>query len=165
MTNHEALPNEDLTFWPFEDAAWDGDDFRPAAARPAPKPWFRSSGLLLAAIGMAAAALVVATALLVAGNFSGVIPAKTRLGTRATTAETRPTAPSRTPQSSASTSASTTNATVSSTAEAPAPSAEVAPPPTTRSSAPPAVVPRPIGGPEVELTRTPMSFSPTVHPK
>ena len=162
MTDYEAPRHEDLTGWLLDDPAW--DDYRPAERPAAPKPWYRSSGLLLAAIGMAAAALVVATALLVAGNFSGVIPAKARLGTRATSAEPRPTAPTvQSGPTGSATSAPTT--TPDTTAASSGASSEASPPSPAHSAAPPTVTPRLPGGPEVELTRTPMSFAPTIHPK
>lgn len=165
MTEPEALPGEDL--WPpdGDPSLWDEDDSwagHPMSRSAVKSPWYRSPGLLLALIGLAAATLVVAAVLLVTGEPSGETPARLRPDTGTTPAlSSPPERPSVTPPApSTSDSASSSTAEPDEPAEPlppvepapveqPAPSASVAPEP-------------PIDPvePRVSLTRTPMSFSP-----
>ena len=179
MTDPEALADEDLTMSGYPDGhlvddAWDGypsDDWDTYPVieplQPAKAPWFRNPRLLFGLIAIAAAALVVATVLLITGKQSGEIPTTPDPGSIATTsARSTPRAPSKpapsTPVSS-SPSAETSSPSAEETAtpaepEQPAePPADPLPPsPTTRQSKSPA-------GPKINVTRTPMSFAPAAH--
>lgn len=164
-----ALPDEDLSTWRedgyagLDEATWDDypSQTMPTPQRKAP-PWYRSPRLLLVLIGLAAAVLVVATALLVTGRQSGEIPATPRLESR-TSAEVSPTPTSATP-SSTPTSATATSTTEQSTEESTEPEVTAepveSPPPGPASAAPPASQSRSPEGPRINVTRTPMSFTP-----
>jgi len=170
MTEPQALPYEELSAWgnaPGNDGydgldgyddPWD-DHPRQAPLRQVP-PWYRSPRLLLVLIGLAAAILVMATALLVTGRQSGEMPATPRLETRTSVAVSpTPTnaAPSRTPTSASTSPSSTpeqsTEPEVTAEPAEPAPSQPA-------SAAPPASQSRSPEGPRINVTRTPMSFAP-----
>ena len=156
MTEREALPYEDL-------GAWFTDDLRPGWARywneapvAAPKPpWYRNSRVLLAVITVAAAALVVAAVLLVTlskADFNqtkqlrSINPVPTATATRpAEIAGATPALTTAPEQESELTPAAS-----------PVPSADAPPPlPVPRS-----VDPNHSDGPRINVTRTPMSFTP-----
>lgn len=139
---------------------------RPAAPeRPSPR-WYRDPRWLFGLIALAAAALVVATVLLVTGRGSGEIPTAPELTTRTPASTTSTPSPSSTSPRESTSSPSTTPTSASSTSEEPGafdapppvePTAEVAeaspePPAPTQSRSP--------AGPRINVTRTPMSFSP-----
>lgn len=169
--------------WENSDDGWDDSDqhwqwvHEPVsdAGRAAPAPWYRGPTLLLGLIGLAAATLVVATALLVGGRFSGEIPTSHQLdGRTATPASQRPrtpasstaqTQPSGTTVRSTEPTESAESATASSNApeptedQAPEP---IGPPPPSAAPAPPPPAPKAPDGPRVNVTRTPMSFTPSV---
>jgi hypothetical protein len=173
MTNREALPEDDLWVWPDEDPDGDYPDWGQssrAADDPAAAPGAglrRTPVLLLVLIGMAAATLVVATALLVTGSFSGEISSNPRLETP--TSAPDPITPTRTRPATASSAvpAPSTSAVVSSSAATVEPGPEVAPAPTDQAptvSQPPAPASERTGseGPRLNVTRTPMSFTPSI---
>jgi hypothetical protein len=159
MTEREALPYEDL-------GAWFTDDLRPGWARywneapaapaaPPEPPWFRNPRVLLTVITVAAAALVVAAVLLVTlskADFNqtrqlrSINPAPTATATRP--AETASAAP-------APTAAPGQESEVT-PAESPVPSADAPPQP----AMPRSVDPSHSDGPRINVTRTPMSFTP-----
>lgn len=166
MAERDTLPDEDLAAWPDDGHGdpWDGwdDDFtvRPTPPPPGP-PWYRSPRLLLTLIGLAAAVLVVAAALLVTSSFSGEIPDRPALDTRIPSSAapvpemTGPpisdeVTPTSTPTSSAEPSPPAEPAT--DVVEEPAPSAAGPAAPSSR--------PRNAEGPRINVTRTPMSFTP-----
>jgi len=156
MTEREALPYEDL-------GAWFTDDLRPGWARywneaptaPPKPPWYRNPRVLLAMIVAAGAVLVATTALLLtlsSGDFN-----QTR---QLRSINPTPTAP-------ASSAAATASATPSPTA----PSESVSDPTPADAPAPSADAPAPqltprsadtdhSDGPRINVTRTPMSFTP-----
>lgn len=156
MTEREALPYEDL-------GAWFTDDLRPGWARywneaptaPPKPPWYRNPRVLLAVITVAAAALVVAAALLVTlskADFNqtkqliSINPAPTATATfPAETASAIP-APTTAPEQESE----------PTPAESPVPSADTPPPP----PVPRSVDPDHSDGPRINVTRTPMSFTP-----
>jgi hypothetical protein len=146
------------------DREWEWDSYPvPPAPQKVSPPWYRSPGLLLALIGAAAAVLVVATALLVGGRFGGDIPTSPQLNTR--TATPSPSAAPQPPpaQRRTSTGPSTTESTTpSATAEPPPVVEQPAEPPPPPPAEPPAVerAPADSDGPRINVTRTPMSFSP-----
>lgn len=171
MAERESLPEVDLWAWPGGDpdgeyAEWE-KSFANTAARPGavsdstPR---RTSRLLMLVIGLAAATLVVTTALLVTGNFSGEIPSQPGLRTWTstpspiTTTATNPTTPISTSP------AASTSPTVSSPAPTTEPSPEVAPAPVEPAPAapPPASERTTSEGPRINVTRTPMSFTPAI---
>jgi hypothetical protein len=142
----------------------------PPAPAPAPSaPWFRNPRLLFGLIAVAAAALVVASVLLITSRQSGEIPTTAQLTTRATPsgpAERSNPQPSSEPASASATSSSSSSEASSSESvqtaepEAPArqavvPSATAAPPAPEQTISP--------AGPNLNVTRTPMSFSPSKH--
>ena len=182
MTDPEALPDEDLSAWPIDDDAdqdfgWDWDA-PPVDREPEPgrAPWYRSPGPLLALISVATATLVVAVALVITD--SGEIPTRPALGTKTVStgapspSRAAPTADAPEPSTPAPASAEESTAEeeppapaeVVRAAEQAAPSA--APPPAAR----PVDNPGPVegsnveggisDGPRINVTRTPMSFSP-----
>jgi cytoskeletal protein RodZ len=179
MTDPEALTDEDLTTsgWPgdtFDEADWDSypiDDWADPPVEqhqpPAP-PWYRNPRLLFGLIAVAAAALVVATVLLITGRESGEIPTTPQLSVRTTptTPSERSTPPAPSESSSAPVSASDGAESAPADAEeAPAP-AEPAQP--AEASAAPAPAPTAVqgkspAGPKINVTRTPMSFTPGKH--
>jgi hypothetical protein len=151
---------------------WDG--YAAAARRPPPesRPWYRDPRWLFGLIALAAAALVVATVLLVTGRGSGEIPTAPELTTR-TPASTIGVpsfrnAPPQEPASESASSSATTPTSASSASEVPSvvdipasvePSASAA-------EAPPEPIAGPNkspAGPRINVTRTPMSFSPGKH--
>jgi len=150
-------PDDDVV-----DEPWDGypvaDPVQPATA-----PWFRNPRLLFGLIAVAAAALVVATVLLISGKQSGEIPTTPELDTRATpSARSTPRAPSR-PAPSTPVSSSPTPEPSSRSAEetaAPAEPEQPAEPPPASPTASPSKSP---AGPKLNVTRTPMSFTPGKH--
>lgn len=183
MTEPDAVPDE----WQVESdrhpADWNWDDpdddwdWAQTRAQPATQaaspPWYRGPKLLLGLIGLAAAALVVATALLVGGRFSGEIPTSRQLNTRTATATARTSAPTptesqRTSSSESTAESSTESSSTESSSTEPSLSPEqnpepVAPPPPAASEPPaPAPAPKRDEGPRTNVTRTPMSFTPTM---
>lgn len=173
-----TLPDETLSTWRddgydgydgydgfdgLDEATWDDypSQTPPAPHRTAP-PWYRSPRLLLVLIGLAAAVLVVATALLMTGRQSGEIPATPRLESR-TSAELSPTPASAT-QTRTPTSTTAPSTTEQSTEESTEPEVTAEPaeplPPAPASAAPPASQSRSPEGPRINVTRTPMSFTP-----
>lgn len=181
MTEPDAVPDEwqvesdrhpEDWNWEDPDDGWDWVQMpdQPATqAAPGP-PWYRGPKLLLGLIGLAAAALVVATALLVGGRFSGEIPTSRQLNTRTATATPRTSPPTPTDSQPTSTTARSSESTTESSTE---PSPEpfggpeqnpepVAPPPPPAGPEPPAPAPRRDEGPRINVTRTPMSFTPTM---
>ena len=185
MTDPEALPDEDLSGWPIGDFGWDWDE--PGVDRepePSDPPWYRSPGPLLALISGAAAALVVALALVIAG--SGEIPIRPALGTKAVSTDapgpsravptteptteptTAPTTGESGPSTPASASSSAEGAPTEEQSSAPAedvepeagePAAAVPPAPLPVDS-PGTVAGGDSDGPRINVTRSPMSFAP-----
>ena len=180
MTDPEALPDEDLSGWPIDDFGLDWDeppvDREPERSGP---PWYRSPGPLLTLIAGAAATLVVAVTLVITD--SGEIPTRPALGTKTVPSS----APS--PSRAAPATAPTTGESGPSTPASASPSAERAPaeeqspapaedvePVATEPAAPAAAQPRgplPVDspgslagsdseGPRINVTRSPMSFTP-----
>ena len=181
MTDPEALPDADLSVWPMDDFGWDWDE--PGVDRepePGGPPWYRSPGPLLALIAGAAATLVVAVTLVITD--SGEIPTRPALGTKAVPTDAP--GPSRAEAPTESTTAPTTGesgpstpASASSSAEeapaeeeSPAPAEDVEPEVGEPAAAvPPAPLPvdspgtvagNDSDGPRINVTRSPMSFSP-----
>jgi hypothetical protein len=160
---------------------WDGS-YLPAARRPQPprdsRPLYRDPRWLFLLIALAAAALVVATVLLVTGRGSGEIPTAPGLGTRTPANTTSAPSPSGAPPSpsqsaesasasSSSTPASPTSSPSSTTPASEEPAAVDVPEqqqPTASAAEPPpppaASQNRSPSGPRINVTRTPMSFSP-----
>ena len=171
-----------------EDFGWDWDappfDREPEPSGP---PWYRSPGPLLTLIAAAAATLVVAVALVIVG--SGEIPIRPALGTktvptdapgpsRAAPPTESPTAPTTEPSTGES--GPSTPASASSSAEeapteeeSPTPAEDVEPeagePAAPAAAVPPAPLPvdspgtvasGDSDGPRINVTRSPMSFSP-----
>lgn len=145
-------------------------------APPQVSAWFRNPRWLFGLIALAAAALVVATVLLVTGRGSGEMPTAPQLSTRtspttASTPASRSAPPPRATSSSTSTSPSTSpsDSTSESPAEEPAEEpgqepalpAESAPPSATEPASSSAS--RSPAGPRINVTRTPMSFTPGRH--
>lgn len=156
MTEREALPYEDL-------GAWFTDDLRPGWARywneaptAAPKPpWYRNTRVLLAVITVAAAALVVAAVLLVTlsktdfnqtTQLRSINPAPTATETLPTEIASATPAPTTAPAQESD----------MTPAQSPEPSADAPPPP----PVPRSVEPTHSDGPRINVTRTPMSFTP-----
>ena len=94
MTDPEALADQDLVIsgWPDDtpdDVHWDSypiddwDTHTVEQTQHRAAPWFRNPRLLFGLIAVAAAALVVATVLLITGRESGEIPTAPQLRTRA----------------------------------------------------------------------------------
>jgi cytoskeletal protein RodZ len=168
MTDPEALAYEDVV-----DDAWDSypaDDWNtyPVAGpvQPAKAPWFRNPSLLFGLIAMAAAALVVATVLLITGKQSGEIPTTPDLSTRATpSVRSTPRAPSgpapSTPESSSTPETSTESA--EETAAPAEPEQPAEPPAAPLPPSPSASQSKSPAGPKINVTRTPMSFTPGKH--
>jgi type IV secretory pathway VirB10-like protein len=184
MTDPEALADADLMLSGYHNDDFGGDDFggddfggddwdsyapddwqrNPGEpAQPARSSWFRNPRLLFGLIAVAAAALVVATVLLITGKQSGEIPSTPELSSRATPSarstprqpfESTPSTPPSPPLD-----AETPSPSVEETAAPvePEPAAEPpapAPPSTTASQS------RRPAGPKINVTRTPMSFTP-----
>ena len=189
MTEHGALSGEDLSAWPdgpvawddsgWDDGAWDDGAWAgaPAGRPPQPPgpPWYRSPRLLLTLIGLAAAVLVVAAALLVTGKYSGEIPAGERLDSRTSAAVPAGSASARETVSATATSSATSTRSSETSPTSPSPSSspsaepgpepppEPAEPAPSAAPPPPASQPRNPGGPRINVTRTPMSFTPGKH--
>jgi hypothetical protein len=177
MTDPEALPDEDLSAWPIDDDAdedfgWDWDA-PPVDREPEPgrAPWYRSPGPLLALISGAAATLVVAVALVVTD--SGEIPTRPALGTKTvSTGATSPSSAAPTadaPEPSTPAPSSAEESTAEEEPPAPAEVARAAEPAAPSAAPPPAA--RPVDrpgtvaggnseGPRINVTRSPMSFTP-----
>jgi len=154
MTEREALPYEDL-------GAWFTDDLRPGWARywneapvaPPKPPWYRNPRVLLAVITAAAAALVVAAALLVTLSKADFNQTKQLISINPAPTATRP---AEIAGATPSPSTATEQESEPTPADSPAPSAD---------APPPAPVPRSVDsnhsdGPRINVTRTPMSFTP-----
>lgn len=158
----------------FGPADWDSypvEDWGTYPADPPPPPgppWFRNPRLLFGLIAAAAACLVVATVLLITGKDSGEIPTSRHLSTRpAPETPSERSAPRPPGRSSSATPSS------SSSAESSSSPAEEAPPPAepqqpAESAAPPPPAPeagqnKSPAGPKINVTRTPMSFTPGKH--
>lgn len=177
MTDPEALADEDLAAWPIDDFGVDWDDPRvdrePAPSRP---PWYRSPGPLLALISGAAATLVVAVTLVLTD--SREIPTRPALGTK--TAPTGAPSPSRAAPAIGAPGPSTPASAPSPADEAPTreeppapaevPEVAAAAEPAAPAAAP-APAPLPVDspgslagsesdGPRINVTRSPMSFTP-----
>lgn len=192
MTDYKAVPDWDVDSWPVSvdppddavdelwdpeaelwdpdsESEWDWDSIPVQPSPPPSPPWFRSPRLLLALIGLAAAMLVVATALLVGGRFGGQIPTSPQLNIRtgapspSSTANPAPREPSRTTTPPSTSASPTTSAPVETPPDQPvAPEpAESAPPPPPAEQ-PAAEAPKRSNGPRINVTRTPMSFTPSV---
>lgn len=188
MTDHEALIQERLsTSWDHGDETvaadyvdadyghdeWDGypDEYWAGYTAEPPTPpgpaWFHNPRLLFGLIGVAAAALVVASVLLITGKDSGEIPTARHLSTRtapATPSERSTPPPAEPPSSTASSSPSAeTSSPVPEDAPLPEESQQPA-----ESAAPPPPAPetglnKSGAGPKINVTRTPMSFTPGKH--
>jgi hypothetical protein len=158
----------------YPDVDWDSYDLdewnttHPAQPEQEPPsaPWFANPRLLFGLIAMAAAVLVVATVLLITGKDSGEIPTAPQLSTKSTPETTGGHSVPRPPSESAS----STSASVSTSAESSSAPAEPAAPaepeqPAASPSAPPpsAGQSKSPAGPKVNVTRTPMSFTPGKH--
>ena len=158
--------------------AWDGDEWdgdtgdvdtwgRPAAPAQPARPWFRDPRWLFGLIGLAAAALVVATVLLLTGRGSGEIPTAPELTTRTPAGTTSVPSPRTAPPSASA--SPTTSASASSSSEEPGPVdiPEPAQPAPSATEAPSesaaANQSKSPAGPRINVTRTPMSFSPGKH--
>lgn len=174
MTDRDAIPEEWLVESDLRPADWDwedsdqgwhwADDPSQQPAQSAAPPWYRGPKLLLPLIGLAAAALVVSTALLVGGRFSGEIPTSRQLDNRTATA---------TPRTSAPAAAEPRPVTTTPPPESPTSSAEPVPglqqlpepaPPPAPPAPPAAPAPKRSEGPRINVTRTPMSFTPSISP-
>ena len=135
--------------------------------QPAKAPWFRNPRLLFGLIALAAAALVVATVLLITGKQSGEIPTKPDLSTRATpSARSTPRAPSRPTPSTpvfSSPTAETSSPSAEETETPAAPEQPVEPPASPLPPSPTASQSKSPAGPKINVTRTPMSFTPGKH--
>lgn len=177
MTEREALPDEDLDAWWIGDDGggyfdWDWDEPRvDREPEPSGPPWCRSPGPLLALISVAAATLVVAVALVIAD--SGEIPTRPASGTKtvptgvpsssravATATAPRPSTPA--PESSAvdETPAEEQPPVPAEVAESAEPAAPAAAPPPLPVNSPGVLAESTIEGPRINVTRSPMSFTP-----
>ncbi|MEI6251933.1 MAG: hypothetical protein WCP30_03930 [Mycobacteriaceae bacterium] len=145
----------------------DWDTYPVDQAQPPAAPWSRNPRLLFGLIAVAAAALVVATVLLITGRQSGEIPTAPQLSTRTTpntpSAPSSPRPPSEPASSTPPSSSPSAESSAAGSEESLAPAepeqpAEpaVAPPPSPTASHSPA-------GPKINVTRTPMSFTPGKH--
>ena len=160
MTEREALPYEDLGAWLTDDLfpGW-ARYWNEAPAAPPKPPWYRNSRVLLTMIAVAAAALVVATVLLLILDGPGFNQTEPlRSISPPTTAEAIPATETAgaTPLPTTASETAPETAAETAAAEGPAASAEQPPPPT---------APRSAGsdrsdGPRINVTRTPMSFTP-----
>jgi len=156
MTEREALPYEDLGAWLTEDLFpgwaryWNG-----APTAPPKPPWYRNSRVLLAMIIVAAAVLVVASVLLVTLDGAGFNQTGQLRSINPATS-----APATTAPQSASATTQPTPSTVSElqTAPATAPDASAEPPP----PAPRTPDANLSDGPRINVTRSPMSFTPGI---
>jgi hypothetical protein len=172
MTDPEALPDEDLSGWPIDDFGWDWDE--PGVDRkpePSGPPWYRSPGPLLTLIAGAAATLVVAVTLVITDT--GEIPTRPALGTKAVPTDapgpSRAEAPTEPPtgESGPSTPASASSSADGAPAEdvepeapEPAPPAAAVPPAPLPVDSPGTVAGGDSDGPRINVTRSPMSFTP-----
>lgn len=156
MTDRGALPYEDLGGWLTEDLfpGW-AAYWNEAPAAPPKPPWYRNTRVLVAIITAAAAALVMAGAALVALGSPGFTPARP-MGEIAPRTST-PVIPATVPRTAADVTSGTE------TADPPKPvpgPAESAAPPDLPARAAPAPDSRRSDGPRINVTRTPMSFTP-----
>lgn len=159
----DGYPEPD--FWDSHPAD-DWDRFPAEAEQPPSTPWYRNPRLLFGLIAVAAAALVVATVLLITGKQSGEIQTTPQLSTRTTpatpSARSTPRAPSET--ESSTTESPSPDAEASLPDEFPTPLEPEQPEQPVQSEAPapsPAASPtRSQSGPRINVTRTPMSFTP-----
>lgn len=175
MTGREDLAGDPDTLDPVADADADADeDLFPSwfdewtePPPPVPVPWFRNIRVLATLIGIAIVALLISTALLLTLRSPGDFPTGPRITTATTPPGSRPsptsadssTAVSTTPTTTASSAPSETAATEEPPPEGPGPE-PLAPP--SRSAA------RGSGdddGPRINVTRSPMSFTPTSAPR
>ena len=187
MTEPQALADEDLAvsgttgefyeggfdavdgypepdYWgPHPTDGWDG--YRAAAAHPPATPLYRNPRMLFGLIAMAAAALVTATVLLITGKQSGEIPTTPELSTRTApttpSGQSTPRAPSPTESSAPESSADAEDSLPETSPtplepEQPVQSETPTPTPTASQS-------RSQSGPRINVTRTPMSFTPGKH--
>ena len=149
---------------------WDGGEWDGyvAAARPTTpprvlRPWYRDPRWLFGLIALAAAALIVATVLLITGRRSGEIPTAPELTTRTPSSATSAPSPRSTPPGP-SVSPTTTPTSAASTTEQPsAVDIPAAVPPMASAAEPPPEPTASRAGPRINVTRTPMSFSPGKH--
>lgn len=158
MTEREALPYEDLGAWLTEDLfpGW-ARYWNEAPTAPPKPPWYRNSRVLLAMITAAAAVLVVASVLLVTLDGAGFNQTRQLRSINPATTAAVTTAPQ-----SASATPLPTPSPVSELQSAPAPEPSVSaePPPAPRT--PEANL---SDGPRINVTRTPMSFTPGITAK
>jgi hypothetical protein len=153
------------------DDSLDGWDGRAAPAHSAApprvgRPWFGDQRWLFGLIGAAAAALVVAAVLLITGRDSGQIPTAPDLSTRAPTNTTTALTPRVGPPSSPTSVSATSVSAASSTSELPSP--VETPDPIQSATSATELPPEPSSAnrtknqdaPQINVTRTPMSFSP-----
>jgi hypothetical protein len=174
---YEPGRHEDTDGYPepdYGDVDWDAypvEDWATYRSEPAPPPappWFRNPRLLFGLIAVAAAALVVATVLLITGKDSGEMPTARHLGTKTasdTPSERSSPRPSAEPSSSPATSPSPSAETSSPAAEdSPLPAAPQLPAESAAAPPPsPAGQSRSPAGPKINVTRNPMSFAPEKH--
>jgi hypothetical protein len=156
MTEREALPYEDLGAWLTEDLfpGWARYWNETPTAPPKP-PWYRNSHVLLAMIAVAAAVLVVASVLLVTLDGAGFNQTRQLRSISPATSAAVTTAPQ-----TASATPLPTPSPASELQSAPAPEPSVSaepPPPTPRTPDANAS-----DGPRINVTRTPMSFTPGI---
>lgn len=140
----------------------DWDDWPPEPEQAPSAPWFANAGLLFGLIAVAAAVLVVATVLLITGPRTGEIPNAPALSStapsstpssRSTPRPPRPQPPRPEPSPSAEV-----------VIDQPAPLPIPAQPPEPSAAAPEEPTSEPdAAGPRINVTRTPMSFSPGKH--
>lgn len=177
MTDREALPDEDLAArWigdtSGDDLDWEWDELRvDREPEPSGPPWYRSPGPLLALISVAAATLVVAAALVIAD--SGEIPTRPALDTK--TIPTGVSSPSRAVATASVPEPSTPAPASSAVNETPAeeqspvpaeiagpaePAASAAAPPPLPANSPGTLAESNPEGPRINVTRSPMSFTP-----
>jgi len=156
MTEREALPYEDLGAWLTEDLfpGW-ARYWNEAPIAPPKPPWYRNSRVLLALITAAAAVLVVASVLLVTLDGAGFNQTKQLRSISPATTAPATTAP---PTASATPIPTPSPVSELQSAPAPAPSVSAEPPP----PAPRAQDANPSDGPRINVTRTPMSFTPGI---
>ena len=156
MTEREALPYEDLGAWLTEDLfpGW-ARYWNEAPTAPPKPPWYRNSQVLLAMITAAAAVLVVASVLLVTLDGAGFNQTKQLRSISPATSAAVTTAPH---SASATPIPTPSPVSIQESAPAPAPSASAElPPPSPRTADA-----NPSDGPRINVTRTPMSFTPGI---
>jgi hypothetical protein len=156
MTEREALPYEDLGAWLTEDLfpGWARYWNETPTAPPKP-PWYRNTRVLLVIVTAAAAVLVVASVLLVTLDGAGFNQTRQLRSISPATTAAVTTAP---PSASATPLPTPSPVSEEESAPAPAPSLSAEPPP----PAPRAPDVNPSDGPRINVTRTPMSFTPGI---